>query len=524
MSESFITEWSHKPDWNISSIQVDPEAIEARPRRRGTSRPLPERYAFSVEKGSWSRAEPAIPVPKVPPEVLPAYQALCWTEAEAGVDYRPHLYDPERKMFLLVDSGSEVTAFPPEPGDSEVEGQCLKAVNGSKIKCYGKRVVKIKIARKEYRIEAFIADVECPVLGWDFIRKNKLEIIWNEFGDNIIVDKVAKVTQMLEFRSLPYRRSRGHKKLSLLSQSFKSSDDDFSVHFQVASMQALSEGQSKDTFEDTSTLPDSPYKEELLRHPELLKQNFHTDSTKANVVHRIKLKEGAKPFKSKVRKIIPGSPKGKLAFKAWKQLIDLGIEEKVNPSDPNLYTSPLHFTPKADGSLRPVGDYRLLNRLTELDGHPLPHLRDFVHDIAGCKVFSKVDLRKGFHQIVIDSRDRHLTCVTTPWGLFNFNRLSMGMSNSAQSFQRWVSSVVGDIPGTYAYLDDLLIFSEDHTSHMQIIKTLFKRLSDAGMTVAVDKCIFGVEELDYLGYKVNSSGLSPIQKKIEALNNFPKPS
>ena len=66
---------------------------------------------------------------------------------------------------------------------------------------------------------------------------------------------------------------------------------------------------------------DSPYKEELLRHPELLKQNFHTDSTKANVVHRIKLKEGAKPFKSKVRKIIPGSPKGKLAFKAWKQLI-----------------------------------------------------------------------------------------------------------------------------------------------------------------------------------------------------------
>ena len=69
-----------------------------------------------------------------PPESLPAYQAIAWTENHRGVDMRPHLQDPVLGQ-LLVDSGSQVTAFPPEPGDKEVEGQLLKAVNGSKIKC-----------------------------------------------------------------------------------------------------------------------------------------------------------------------------------------------------------------------------------------------------------------------------------------------------------------------------------------------------------------------------------------------------
>ena len=292
MSESLIpAEWSHKPEWGLASIQVDPEAIEARPRRRGTSRPLPERYSFCKETKAWSRAKPRDNVAQLPPEVLPAYQAVFWTESEAGVDYRPHLYDRVEGRHLLVDSGSQITAYPPEPGDSEVKDQSLKAVNGTRIKCYGKRMVKVKIGRKEYQVEAFIADVECPVLGWDFIRKNKLHIIWNDFGDNIIVDRVAKVSQELEFRSLPYHKSRSHRKLSLLTKSSKP-DDDFNVYFQVASMQALSDG--KDTFEDPSVLPDSPYKEELLKHPGLLKQNFHSDSKKSNIVHRIKLKEGAR--------------------------------------------------------------------------------------------------------------------------------------------------------------------------------------------------------------------------------------
>ena len=195
----------------------------------------------------------------------------------------------------------------------------------------------------------------------------------------------------------------------------------------------------------------------------------------------------------------------------------------MDPSESNTWLSPVHFVPKGDGSLRPVGDYRGLNAVTELDQYKLPHLRDYTHDIAGCKVFSKVDLRKAFHLICIAKEDQIKTCVTTPWGMFNFKRLNMGMSNSAQAFQRLIDSVVADIPGCFAYLDDLLLYSKDKNSHLKLLDTVFKRLEDAGLSLALSKCSFGQDSLDYLGYKIDSSGLVPLPKKVEALQKFPQP-
>ena len=123
-----------------------------------------------------------------------------------------------------------------------------------------------------------------------------------------------------------------------------------------------------------------------------------------------------------------------------------------------------------------------------MDLFPLPHVRDYTHKIAGATIFSKVDLRKAFHQIAIDPQDRHKTCVSTPWGMFNFRRLSMGMANSAQSFQRLVESVVGDMEGVFCYLDDLLIYSRSQEEHLKTLEELFSRLSRAGLTLALSKC------------------------------------
>ena len=136
--------------------------------------------------------------------------------------------------------------------------------------------------------------------------------MWNSFGDNVIIDRVAKVSQILEFRSMSVQQSLASKKLAFVS----SSSDDFPVQFQVASMQALSET-GVETIEDVSTIPDSSFKQILLKYPDLLKQNFKSDSTKSGIVHRIKLKENSKPFKSKLRRILPGSPKAIEAKKAW---------------------------------------------------------------------------------------------------------------------------------------------------------------------------------------------------------------
>ena len=158
---------------------------------------------------------------------------------------------------------------------------------------------------------------------------------------------------------------------------------------------------------------------------------FKTEEPKHGVIHRILTKEGEVPCKAKTRRILPGSPRAVKGLKAIQDLERLGIIERVNASDPNNWTSPVHFTVKDDGSLRCVGDYRLLNQKTILDLFPLPNLRSFTGEIAGSIIFSKMDLTKAFHQILIDPQDRHKTCITTPWGLFNFRRLAMGMRNSA---------------------------------------------------------------------------------------------
>ena len=96
--------------------------------------------------------------------------------------------------------------------------------------------------------------------------------------------------------------------------------------------------------------------------------------------------------------MIPGSHKAVEGQKAVQDLERLGIIERVDPNEPNHWSSPVHFTLKGDGkSLRVVGDYRLLNQKTILDLYPLPKLTSFTDEISGSTIFSKVDLFKAFH-------------------------------------------------------------------------------------------------------------------------------
>ena len=95
----------------------------------------------------------------------------------------------------------------------------------------------------------------------------------------------------------------------------------------------------------------------------------------------------------------------------------------------------------------------------------------------------------------------------------------MGLQNSAQSFQRLLQEVIGDMPNVFCYLDDLLIFNKNQADHMATLEELFKKLSEAGMSIALNKCQFGQDSLNYLGYKVTAAGISPIEKKVAALVN-----
>ena len=97
------------------------------------------------------------------------------------------------------------------------------------------------------------------------------------------------------------------------------------------------------------------------------------------------------------------------------------------------------------------------------------------------------------------------------------------MRNSAQAFQRVVDTAVGDLEGVYAYLDDFLVFSKDEESHYKTLQTIFQRLKENGLAIKLSKCEFGRKSVEFLGYEVSKEGIRPLNRKIQALVDFPSP-
>jgi hypothetical protein len=178
---------------------------------------------------------------------------------------------------------------------------------------------------------------------------------------------------------------------------------------------------------------------------------------------------------------------------------------------------------KPDGSWRPCGDYRRLNMVTEADVYPLPNMMDFTARVAGCTVFNKIDLRKGYLQILMHPADVQKTAIITPFGLIEFLRLPFSLRNAGNTFQRKMDLVTGDLDNAFTYLDDLMVFSkslEDNESHLLQV---FSRLRDHGLVINLEKCVFGATSVDFLGHKVSSAGVRPLPAYMDTVDKFPKP-
>ena len=94
-------------------------------------------------------------------------------------------------------------------------------------------------------------------------------------------------------------------------------------------------------------------------------------------------------------------------------------------------------------------------------------------------------------QVPLSKESQKKTTTVTPWGAWQFRRLAMGLRNSAQSFQRLMNHVLGDMENVFCYMDDLLIYSKDEASHIKTIEEVFRRLQENGLAISEKKCIFG---------------------------------
>ena len=175
---------------------------------------------------------------------------------------------------------------------------------------------------------------------------------------------------------------------------------------------------------------------------------------------------------------------------------------------------------KKDGNWRPCGDYGRLNACTIRDNYPLPHIHDCTARLANTKIYSKIYLVKGYHQIPIKAGHEKKTAIVTLFGLFEFLRMPFGLKNATQTFQRMMDIVTRNLDGVFVYLDDILIASETPEQHLYHLRALCAALEKYGLVVNKDKCQFGRNQIEFLGHVVSSKGVAPLKSRVQAVLQF----
>ena len=375
------------------------------------------------------------------------------------------------KIFL-IDSGAAVSVFPvssQEKASVKPNMTFLRAANGTPVPTFGRRSVRFDIAGVAYTWIFIVGSVSRPLVGADFLQ-----------ASGLLVD--------VRNKRLIQADTGSASSLALVERS-----DDLTI---------------------SEVSPTDPYAAWIrTEFPELIRPTFRDPTVKHGVT--LPIITSGPPVFAKARRLSPD--KLILARDAFQSMLDAGI---VRRSD-SAWASPLHLVQKDDGSWRPCGDFRQLNSRTSDDKYPVLHLMDFSAQLHGTRIFSKVDLVRGYHQIPVSPKDDHKTAVITPFGLFEFLRTPFGLKNAAQALQRMMDAVCQGLDFVFVYLDDILVASRDEIEHRHHLLQLFRRLLDAGLILNLEKCRFGQEELDFLGNHVTPNGISPTDDSVTAIKAWP---
>ncbi|GJW82741.1 putative reverse transcriptase domain-containing protein [Tanacetum coccineum] len=231
------------------------------------------------------------------------------------------------------------------------------------------------------------------------------------------------------------------------------------------------------------------------------------------VEFRIDLIPGAAPVARAPYRLAPSEMK-----ELSKQLQELSEKGFIRPSS-SPWGAPVLFVKKKDGSFRMCIDYRELNKLTIKNRYPLPRIDDLFDQLQGSSVYSKIDLRSGYHQLRIRKEDIPITAFRTPYGHYEFQVMPFGLTNAPAVFMDLMNRVCKPYLDKFVivFIDDILIYSENKEEHGKHLKTILNLLRSEKLYAKFSKCDFWLDSVQFLGHVIDSSGDHVDPAKIEAI-------
>ena len=198
-----------------------------------------------------------------------------------------------------------------------------------------------------------------------------------------------------------------------------------------------------------------------------------------------------------------------------------GIIQSVPTSE---WAAPIVVVPKKDGQIRLCGDYKVTcNPQIDVEQYPLPRPQDMFATLSGGQKFTKLDLRQAYFQLPLEESSRKYVTINTHRGLYEYTRLPFGVSSAPALFQKTMDTILQGLPGVTCYIDDILVTGANDQEHLQNLEQVLERLSHQGMRLKESKCSFLMPSVDYLGHRIDASGLHPTSEKLEAVLKAPTP-
>jgi len=233
----------------------------------------------------------------------------------------------------------------------------------------------------------------------------------------------------------------------------------------------------------------------------------------------IRIPENARLPKAKQRRFTREE-----ALEIKKQLTELLEKGKVRESRSESAVGTL-FVLKHDGSKRWCMDMRPINALTPGDENKAP-LQDIVRErIQGATVFTRLDMRDGYHHLRIKEGDEKHTAFITEYGLYEWTVACFGLKNAPAEFARYMSNILREFVNDFVvvYFDDIIIYSNSLEEHWQQVRQVLEKLKEHKVNLKIKKCEFGVAETEFLGQVINGKTMRMQTEKVKAILDWPTP-